>query len=310
MSKEGLGRAKKSQKNSAYDSPCSSTTNDQGQELVNDRLRSCLSHRLGLPLICMLHGRDPQELQYLAQESEFHSTKENNTRSLTDFDSIFSDAVNEWISGDGKQKEPALTKLLCAKLEGESGNLGLHSVSETSVNCSDDIDRKGSLPRTDLLLISDSEESTSQVPSTPVAVLEVGRNHSLWWQKLDQNMKYIDNLGAKQTDVRLGYEQPVLSIVLTIERDEHGSEGDVKLGVFLCEHRELVRDRIMLLWHIHAKTLVEASRAFGNVLRAASDFRRWRECDAESGTVDYDYFGPNCYRIDDWVSGCPKIDNR
>jgi hypothetical protein len=257
----------------------------------------------------MLHGRDPQELQYLAQESEFHSTKENNTRSLTDFDSIFSDTVNEWSRLDGKQNELVLTKLLCAKLEGESGNLGLHSVSETSVNCSDDIDRKGPMPRIDLLLISDSEGSTSQVPSTPVAVLEVGREHSLWWQKLDQNMKYIDNLGAKQKDARLRYEQPVLSIVLTIEGGAAKADWDVKLGVFLCESRE-VRDRIMLLWHIHAKTLDEASLAFGNVLRATSDFRRWRECDAKSGTVVYDYFGPNCYRIDDWVSGCPKIDNR
>jgi hypothetical protein len=248
-------------------------------------------------------------LQYLAQESEFHSTKENNTRSLTDFDSIFSDTVNEWSSRDKNRNELVLTKLLCAKLEGESGNLGLHSVSETSVNCSDDEDGKGSLPRIDLLLISDSKGSTSQVASTPVAVLEVGREHSLWWQKLDQNMKYIDNLGANQKDARLGYEQPVLSIVLTIEGDEAKADWDVKLGGFLCESRE-VGDRIMLLWHIHAKTLDEASLAFGNVLRATSDFRRWRECDAKSGTVDYDYFGPNCYRIGDWVSGCPKIDNR
>jgi hypothetical protein len=177
------------------------------------------------------------------------------------------------------------------------------------VKCSDDEDCKGPMPRIDLLLKSDGEGSTSQVLSTPVAVLEVGWNHSLWWQKLDQNMKYIDNMGAKQKDPRLGYEQPVLSIVLTIEGDEAKADWDVKLGVFLCESRE-VGDRIMLLWHIHAKTLDEASLAFGNVLRATSDFRRWRECDAKSGTVVYDYFGPNCYRIDDWVSGCPKIDNR
>jgi hypothetical protein len=316
MSEEDLSSSGKSRTSSADDSPSSSTTNEHGQELVNDRLRSCLSHHLGLPLIYMLHGRDPRKLKHLAQESEFHSVKESNARSLTDFDNIFSEAVNEWGRGEGKRNEPALIKLLGAKLEGESGKLGFHSVQETTVNCSDDIDRKRRgperkrpMPRIHLLLTSDlSKGCTSQVPSMPVAILKVGRTHSLWWKKLDQNLHYIDNMGAKQRDARLKHEQPLLSIVLTIEGGEDGSEWDVKLGVFFCERRE-VRDRIMLLWRIHAKTLGQASRAFGNVLRATSDFRRWREYDVKSGTLDtvYERFGPNCCRVDDCVSGCPKL---
>jgi hypothetical protein len=66
------------------------------------------------------------------------------------------------------------------------------------------------------------EKKDSDTASTPFAVIEVGRNGSQWWKKLDQNLKYLANWGV--TSIRLEFTEPLLMVVLTIEGEDGGAD--------------------------------------------------------------------------------------
>jgi hypothetical protein len=112
--------------------------------------------------------------------------------------------------------------------------------------------------------------------------------------------------GVRQKDTRLRFEKPLLCAVLTIEGEEDGADLKVKLGVFLCSptrSKSAFNDsRLTLLCHFDTNNLEEASKAFGKLLRATSDFSRWRESLDES--LDYEYLSSNCCRVGEHVSGC------
>ena len=80
-----------SRKSSTSDSPNSSATNYHGRYVFNARLRSVLSHHLGLPLLFALHGNDPNTLSHLARTSQFAAEQ---FREL--FDGVLKEAVTEW----------------------------------------------------------------------------------------------------------------------------------------------------------------------------------------------------------------------
>ena len=77
-------------------------------------------------------------------------------------------------------------------------------------------------------------------------------------------------------------------VVLTIEGE--GEDEDVtneaseKLGIFLCSPKASKTDetetsdnyRISLLRHSYTSGLTEASKEFGRLMRATSDFNNWR----------------------------------
>jgi hypothetical protein len=79
----------------------------------------------------------------------------------------------------------------------------------------------------DILLTPEKKDSDS---IDALGVIEVGRNGSQWWRKLDQNLKYLANMGSHQCDKRLNTE-PSLMVVLTIEGEDGGA--DVKFEVRL-----------------------------------------------------------------------------
>jgi hypothetical protein len=274
--------------------------------VVDQRLRSVLSHPLALPLIYMLNGKDPDSIFpcHLARVSKF---RKDGAKSNTDFDNIFSDAVTEWLRVYPTPKdrsETQLTKLLSARIEEKTIQTGFHSDAEVGVNCAEvsAVPSKHSKnSRIDVLLTP--EEKNSKMPSTPFALIEVGRNDLNWWKKLDQNIKYFDKLGDQQKDQRLRFKKPLLCAVLTIEGEELKAEFKVKLGVFLCSPKgpSPRNSRFTLLWHFKATSLKEASEAFGKLLRATSDFSSWRE---NNEALEYEYFSSNCCKVGDYVSGC------
>jgi hypothetical protein len=150
------------------------------------------------------------------------------------------------------------------------------------------------------ILLTTPEEKSSETASTPFAIIEVGRHDEEWWIRLDQNMKYLANMGKHRPDRRLRFTKPLIFGVLTIEGegDDDGSNLKVRLGVFFCSPKSTRVDdyRIMsLLWHSRTNDLTKGSKDFGRLLRVTSDFSDWRQED--SGKQGYEYLGPNCYKV-------------
>jgi hypothetical protein len=106
-------------------------------------------------------------------------------------------------------------------------------------------------------------------------------------------------MGKDQPDNRLRFAEPLILGVLTIEGegDDDGSNLAVRLGVFFCSPKGTRVDdyRISLLWHSRTKDLTKASEDFGRLLRATSDFSRWRNEGEVPGK--YKYLGPNCCKV-------------
>jgi hypothetical protein len=164
--------------------------------------------------------------------------------------------------------------------------------------------------RSDILL-TPAEMKDSKTPSTPFAIIEVGCNDSDWWKKLDQSIKYVSNMGSHQRDTRLRFEKPLLLVVLTIDREggDDGANGklEVRLGVFLCAPRSTNIDdyRMPLLWHSRTNDVTDASKHFGRLLRATSDFSRWR--DEVQSNVTWTYLGPNCCKVEVEQQVCGSV---
>uniref|UniRef100_A0A7S2XKI1 Protein kinase domain-containing protein n=1 Tax=Attheya septentrionalis TaxID=420275 RepID=A0A7S2XKI1_9STRA len=291
------GGSRKASKKSASDSPSASAANDQGKEQVNRRLRSVLSHPLALPLLHMLHGNNPGNLDYLSKESEFYKDDDDDDDGTesTSFDCIFENTFNDWLKVT-KRDEPGLTKALAKAIEDKHEDMNFHSDIEVRMNHEDKIKPYGKI---DILLTP--EEKASETKSTPFAIIDVGRNDVDWWKKMDQSMKYLAKMGSDQTDNRLRFEEPLLLVVLTIEGGG-GAPSDkelkVRLGVFFCSPKSTCKDdyRISLLWQSHTNNLTKASKDFGRLLRATSDFSRWR-VDGQVN-VRWEYLGPNCCKVE------------
>jgi hypothetical protein len=199
-SSSGSYNSRKAQKTSASDSPSNnnsaSATNAHGRSVVEQRVRSVLSHPLALPLCSMLNGKNPGSLSYLARESKFH--KENTEPPSTAFDTIFSNAVEEWVKNNNKEKrkEPQLTELLSAKIEEEFIKTGFHSDAQVDVDCAEAASNSGKSPRTGIDVLLTPKLKRCETPSTPFAlIIEVSRIDLDWWKTLDQNTKHIDKLG-------------------------------------------------------------------------------------------------------------------
>jgi len=217
--------------------------------------------------------------------------------------------VNDWWNLDtlvDNADEKKLTKLLSDKIENQNSKTGFYSAAEVAIRTAADTSRIEGF--TDILLTpkpngKDSTDKESSSRSTPLAVIEVGRNDLDWWKKLDQNIKYVDRLGKQQQDKRLCFEKPLLSVVLTIEGEEEKLK--VKLGAFLCCPKDNSGDhdnfRMTLLWQFSTSDLKEVSKAFGKLLRTTSDFSRWRDASVDAHQR-FEYFSSNCSRVGDMVS--------
>jgi len=276
---------------------------------VDERFRSVLYHPLGLPLVCMLNGKNPGSLSYLARESKFHNDG-SNTKPSTEFDSMLSHAVQEWVEKSPTKKKRTkaqLTQLLSDKIQNECSKTGFYTDTKVAVddgNIPAFIPANRSKPQIDILLTPSPDGKDSKVSSTPFAVIGVGCKNAYWWKKVDQNIKFLSRMGDHQPDTRLRFKEPLLCAVLTIE-DEEEKLIQVKLGAFLCSPNDASGGhnnfQLTRLWHVKTNDLEEASKAFGKLLRTTSDFSRWRE--ASPDVHRFEYFSSNCSRVGNFVSG-------
>lgn len=285
--------SRKSSRTSASDSPSGSATNDHGRYVLDARLRSVLSHRLGLPLLFALHGNDPSKLSHLARTSQFSAEQR---REL--FDGILKDAVTEWKKGLN-QKEPQLTKILSEIISKES-SASFNALHELKVEQAKKPDG-----RIDIVLTTAGKDDERE--STPLTVIEVGLNGIDWWKKLDQGVKYVERMRIQTQPTKpVRFQKPLLLAVVTIddEPDRESGEFVVRLGVFLCSRKNELEEtdefRMSLLWHSQTTSLKDGSAMFGRLLRVTADFRLWRD---ENPDDSYEYFSSNCCRVGQHVSG-------
>lgn len=147
-------------------------------------------------------------------------------------------------------------------------------------------------------LFSDSTDEGG--PSTPLALLEVGRNNQEWWKKLDQAWIYLDILSNDMSKEPLIFNDAVLCSALTIEGEDNGPTFQSQLGVFLCWPLNGKRSQIALLWNVRSSGLNEASQAFGRFLRVVCSFANWRKND--DANADYEYLSSSVCRFGTTVS--------
>ena len=283
------GSSKSSRRNST-DSPSGSASIPNGKLSLDIRLRSLLSHELGLPLFHALHGRDPWEQKYLTRES----------RSIPHAcgDGILEQAHNEWVEHSSqhekKHHERDLTKRMSQKITSEFEEYKVQSEFEVGVknmlNSQQEAHQKG---RMDILLSSEEQR--------PLALIEVGRENLEWWAKFDQACKYLDIMNSDSIIETRQFKEAMLCGILTIG-DNKGT-NEVRFGVFLCWPKSIKRCRMALLWHSHTFDLPSASKDFGRFLRVVASFAVWRKTDPET---DYQYLSSNVCRVDNTVSWLPS----
>eukprot|EP00980_Cylindrotheca_fusiformis_P022812 scaffold9784_cov110-Cylindrotheca_fusiformis.AAC.1 len=294
--------------------------------VLDKRLLSVLSHRLGLPLLYALHGEDPATLKYLGRKRALLTPK--NERRLN---GVLAKAIVEWKTGR-IQKEPHLTRILAAKVIEQLN--AFNALNELKV-------REVEKPDGNVRVIFREARSKRDVTEpTPLTVIEFGLNGYHWWKKLDQCVKYVERIRANSQQ-RLPYarfDKPLLLAVITYDAasNEGPNNGKFRFGVFLCcpskaidnkidiedengiedendieddtviDDETLIYDekddryQMSLLWHAESNTLEDASNLFGRLLRVTADFRSWRDNNSDEQSKDdgYEYFSSsNCCKI-------------
>ena len=295
--------SKKSLKSNSNESPSGSATITGGRDQLDTLLRSVLSDPLCLPLLVSLHGHDPGELDFLGR-----NRGEVSDKTSKELDNIFKTAVDEW-AASGQTREQQLTKSLSDKINAHSKLIRLGSKAEVEVQCPRATGRENEMNlssgRSDILLLPSPKEEGSQKTSTekktPLALIEVGLTDKDWFLKLDQGVKYLKGM-ASTSQKELEFKKPILLAVMTVEvitkEDKTREVGQVKLGVFLCCRRnEKSLFRMTLLRRCRTTNLQDASNAFGQLLRVASDLSSWRSGDGEPPSPFYKYLSSNCCQV-------------
>lgn len=300
--------SRKSLRSNSSDSPSASATEEHGRDELDRRLRSVLSHRLGIPLLYAFHEKDPSTLSQLGQElavwvqkittNRACSQKQQSTRN-----SVLQSAVEEWKKGEYKQNEPQLTKILSTKINQLSECF--HAFEQLTVKEPNKPDG-----RIDMVF-STADSKNEERETTPLTVIEFGLSCKDWWKKLDQGIMYLDRMRRFQKTNCVRFQKPLLLAIVTIDNGREQPDGSdnfrMRLGVFLCSRKNTNVDsdvfRMSLLWHSQVSTLADASLMFGTLIRVSSLFKDLRDgAGHEDDSNQYEYFSSNCCRIADFVS--------
>jgi hypothetical protein len=272
--------SRKSPRTNSSNSPSGSATNSNGRKQLHTQFRSVLHHRLGLPLVCAFHGRDPGKLEYLRQQSHYFSSSA--------FARILREAVARWKTEDN-QNEAKLTKFLSEHINANI-EIPLHAKGEVELVDS----KKNMRGRVDIALYRRNSDGPAGRASM---IVEVGLNGADWWKKFDQGVRYVKMMF--DTNIEPTDKQPLLLAIMTIDRDRPNKTPKqdfvVKLGVFLCSGKN-ADIRISLLWNSRTRNLQDGSNAFGRLLRGVCDFSSWQ---LHENDQHYEYFGSNCCQVRD-----------
>ena len=283
--------------NNSSNSPSGSATVGNGHDLLNDCLRSLLSHELALPLFHALHGNDPGQQTYLAKEClAFAKEEDDHDYGDTIFEKAVKGWVKEWEDQTTEPKKPRtegkLTKSINELINGKFKNCFFQSESQVEIKRTKiNSPLEPNSGRIDILL---SSLPNDEHPSSPLAVIEVGRNNSQWMQKLDQAGKYLDIMKNDGMNEERKFQNAMLFAILTLEGEEDTQECTSQFGVFLCWPNSGKGYRMTLLWSARTSDLTVASKDFGRFLRGVASFAVWRNADSND---DYQYLSSNVCRV-------------
>jgi hypothetical protein len=286
MNTSDCNDAKKSTKRNSSDSPSNSATNHNGKHVLHDKIRSILSHSLGLPLLfAMIEKKVPEDLRQHIPAFQFHEDKNA-------YDNVLNECLDRWKNKEEKE----LTKDIPVEINNVA-TLKQHKnfCAHNQVHVQDEMKSAGYI---DFLVSPESDKATPEEKSTPLMVVEVGLKSNDWFLKLDQGTKYLKRMCIDQCLKLAQFQHPILFSVMTIERLKHDQEGgkiDIQIGVFLACRKNESDFRLSLLRQIKTTDRTKASSFFGRMLWLSRELQEWRNNQKE--TSDYQYFSSNCCRI-------------
>ena len=280
-----------------------SSNNDNGFKTTVDYLRSILMHPFGLLLASIFNEVLLCEIIFdcwidLSSREDLFMYSSCDVR-----DKIFSSAISEWTS----QLEVDLTKSIFSNIEKQirENRLRGYGTNETSLTIKAEKSVGSNKGRMDFIISKKSDINIQSKPSV-VMIVEFGIGHNIWWQKLDQILKYVTLLRG-EAEPNYIVDQPILLTVITVARDQSkvGKDNPVaRYGVFLYVPKQNGLFRLALLWREDTCNVDNASKQFGKILFAARCCAGLREYVAMKPdfATSYQYLGPNCCRIGSFVS--------
>ena len=293
-----------SKRRSSSDAPNKSTTNDHGRWTLDQKLRSVLSHRLGLPLLYAFHNDNLAQLAYLNPSGKSSTPPPSSPSSPPSpspafsfvpsegLAGIFAAAYSEAVaSGSSSRFETALTEQL-AKAITNNGEISPTFSAKKEVNLKKEAS-SDSFGRIDIVLHHKEEPE-------PYVVFEFGLHSDDWFRKLDQGFKYLNRMCDPKNCLskEMVFAKPLLLAIVTITKT--GPDHiDFRMGVFLCSRKQNADYRVTLLFRHRSTTLPDASNAFGRLLQVALLFFKWRNNKPaeDSNDDDYEYLSSNCCRV-------------
>jgi hypothetical protein len=307
---------------------------------LNDhRLRSVLHHPLGLPLTWFLNkialsagskitpleqdsaleaeGVTPPSIETMFPEAIAKLEAASEAPEWMPLDSALAKSYEAWKdsflawrdqgSTDAKPGETKLTELLTSAMQAVLKESKLDVLHQKALQSNEVSEVSAGI--SDVILCSEAVESTEDRPTAQDAclVLEVEVGLSVgcraWWTKLHQSRQYEAVLTCGPNKVRVTSKAMLLAALTIDRRKDDYSFNSGRLGVFLVTNRRKAKSddtshesRVCLLTRIQSDDLNDLSAAFGLVLRAAICLP-----DLTAESVDFEYLGPNCCRIDNQV---------
>ena len=300
QSSSSSAAAGNSKRRSSSDAPNKSTTNDHGRWTLDQKLRSVLSHRLGLPLLYAFHNDSLAQLAYLNPSGKSSTPPPSSSPPSPSpafsfvpsegLAGIFAAAYSEAVaSGSSSRFETALTEQL-AKAITNNGEISPTFSAKNEVNLKKEAS-SDSFGRIDIVLHHKEEPE-------PYVVFEFGLHSDDWFRKLDQGFMYLNRMcDPKNLSNEIVFAKPLLLAIVTITKT--GPDHiDFRMGVFLCSRKQNADYRVTLLFRHRSTTLPDASNAFGRLLHVALLFFKWTNEPAEDrNDDDYEYLSSNCCRV-------------
>ncbi|KAG7341182.1 hypothetical protein IV203_023133 [Nitzschia inconspicua] len=284
----------KSSRNSSSDSPSQASNNVAGLNIARHKLRSVLSHPLGLPLLFAFHDIETDKMKYLSQTRTQFDQEQIET-----LDGLFQKAVEgtENKQDENEVKEKPITERLTALIKEQCETLKYGALSEVSIK-----DNKNQKKGVMDIILTHAKNKDQAFETPPLAVLEFGLNARDWWSKFHQGTLYLD-LMKDHALQSLTFDHPILLTIVTVDKNRNNnsnSESNFRMGVFMCVPKGAKDDngdryRISLLWHSQTSCLSKASILFGKFLRVTADFASWK--DNLQSPTEYEYFSSNCCKV-------------
>jgi hypothetical protein len=303
--------------NNKNKSNCATSMYPLGYIHTISRLRSIVTHPLGLALTAVFHD---QVLPYHYQlYPSFLTDIDLSSTSSSRFvpDRIFGEAIKLWKNtADGPEFVHHLVQQLrSSKYIANSRCL----LVEGTQTLPPRYNNESSNPPTqvsgqfDILLCEPVNDWQSVV-----AAMNIGTNtyhdgchhseksHENWWNKIDEGITFLDlhHLSNHTQLQQLCFSKPMLLVNITIDYHKYNNTTVVRMGCFLCTKKKAnhVDFRMSLLWrdeitcttfndYNHANAITPISKAFGMILHASMLCWKYRDMQPY---VDHEYLSPCC----------------